>query len=198
MADVFTKAKRSEAVQVRSAELGTRSCWCGSEFPEVELVAGDAEVFDDVGNDAAWHIAGMPRKGDEAVRAEGIRVVPVAAGGAFMHTTDLTQATVKLSAVPRGEFAHRSGGENELVAEGGGDGASGFEQRFQMGLGGLLKAERGFAPVAPVRVATGQQRRSGDPHAVFILTKLNFREWNDHSGRIVTRRASGVKRAFDA
>ncbi len=140
----------------------------------------------------------MPREGDEAVGTKRIGVVAVAAGVANMFATDLPEATFQLPTVVGRESAHRSGGENEFVAEGGGDGASGFEERFQMGLGGLLKAERGFAPVAPVRVTAGQERRFGDPHAVFILTKLNFREWNDHSGRIVTRRAAGVKRTFDA
>ena len=50
----------------------------------------------------------------------------------------------------------RSGGENEFVAEGFRDGASGFKQRFKVRLGGLLKAKGGFTPVASVRVATGQ------------------------------------------
>ena len=51
----------------------------GLELAEVEFVASDAEVFDDVRNDAAWHIAGMPGKGDEPVGAERIGVVRVAA-----------------------------------------------------------------------------------------------------------------------
>ena len=54
------------------------------------------------------------------------------------------------------------------------DGASGFQQRFQVRLGGLLETQRRFAPVAPVRVTTGQEGRFGNPHAVFILTKLHF------------------------
>jgi len=44
----------------------------GLEFPEVEVVAAQAEVFDDVGNDAARHVAGMPREGDETVGLKGI------------------------------------------------------------------------------------------------------------------------------
>lgn len=111
---------------------------------------------------------------------------------------DVFSKSKSSEAISRIRFAHGSGSENKFVAESGRDGASGFEQRFEMRLGGLLKAERGFAPVAPVRVAAGQERRFGNPYAVFILTKLHFREWNDHSAHIITRRASGVKRAFDA
>ena len=51
----------------------------GLELAEVELVASDAEVFDDVRDDATWHIAGMPGKGDEPVGSERIGAVPVAA-----------------------------------------------------------------------------------------------------------------------
>ena len=51
-----------------------------------------------------------------------------------------------------------------------------------MRLGGLLESKGGLATVAPVRVAAGQQGGFGNPHAVFILTKLHFREWNDHNG----------------
>jgi len=169
-----------------------------SEFSEIELVARDAEVFNDVGNDAAWHVAGMPREGDEAVRPKRVGVMAMAACRAKKFTTDFAESPFQLSAVPRGIFAHGSGGENELVAKGGRDGASGFEQRFQMNLGGLLKAERGFAAVASMRVAAGKQGRFGNPNAVFVPSQLHFREWNDHSGRIVARCAAGVKKAFDA
>ena len=55
-----------------------------------------------------------------------------------------------------------------------------------MRFGSLLESQGGFAAVAPVRVATGQQCGFGNPHAVFILSKLHFREWNDHSGHNVT------------
>jgi hypothetical protein len=63
----------------------------------------------------------------------------------------------KLAAVPGGIFAHRSGGEDEFVAEGGRDEAPGFEQSFQMRLGSLLESKGGFATIAPVRVATGSR-----------------------------------------
>jgi hypothetical protein len=73
------------------------------------------------------------------------------------------------------------------------DGTSGFEQSFQMRLGSLLESKRSFAPVAPVRVTAGQQGGLGNPHTVFILTELYFREWNDHNGHKVTSSASDVK-----
>jgi hypothetical protein len=64
MADVFSKRKRFE---VRS-RIRSR----GSESLEVKVVTADAEVFNDVGNDAAGHVARMPRERDEAVGTEGI------------------------------------------------------------------------------------------------------------------------------
>ena len=78
------------------------------------------------------------------------------------------------------DICPRSGGEDEFVAEGFGDGASGFQQRFKMRFGGLLKTQRGLAPVASVRMTAGQQRRFGDPHTVFVLPELHFGKRNDH------------------
>ena len=64
MADVFSKSKRSEVMsRIRSR---------GSESLEVEVVAADAEVFDDVGDDAAGHIARMPRERDEPAGTKGV------------------------------------------------------------------------------------------------------------------------------
>lgn len=51
----------------------------------------------------------------------------------------------------------RSGGENKFIAESFGNRPSGFEQRFEMFFGGLLKTKGSFAPVASVRVTAGQQ-----------------------------------------
>jgi hypothetical protein len=184
-ADVFSKRKRSEVM--------ARNCGRGSESLEVKIVAADAEVFDDVGDDAAGHIARMPCERDEAIRTERIRVMPVASSGAKKFTTNLTQTALQLAAVPGGIFAHRSGGKNEFVAEGGRDGTPGFEQGFQMRLGSLLESKDGLATVAPVRVAAGQQGGFGNPHAIFILTELHFRKWNDHNGHKVTSSASDVK-----
>ena len=165
----------------------------GSESLEVKVVASDAEVFDDVSDDAAGHVARMPCKRDETVGAERIRVMSMTPGGAKEFAADLTQTTVKLTAVPGGIFTHRSGGEDEFVAEGGRDGAAGFEQCFQMHLGGLLKSKGGLATVAPVRVATGQQGGFGNPDAVFILSELHFRKWNNHNTHMLTRFGLDVK-----
>ena len=68
----------------------------------------------------------------------------------------------------------RSGGENKFIAESFGNRTSGFQQRFQMRLGGLLKTERGLAAIPSMRVTAWQRRRLGDPHAIFILTKVDF------------------------
>ena len=46
----------------------------GSEFLEIEVVAADAEVFNDVGHDATRNVTRMPGKGNETVGTEGIRV----------------------------------------------------------------------------------------------------------------------------
>ena len=51
----------------------------------------------------------------------------------------------------------RSGGEDKFIAESFGNRASGFKERFKMFFGGLLKTQRGFAPVASVRMTAGQQ-----------------------------------------
>jgi hypothetical protein len=58
---------------------------------EVELVASDAEVFNDVGDDAAWHIAWMPGKGDEPVGLERIGVMPVATRRAEQFAADFPE-----------------------------------------------------------------------------------------------------------
>ena len=155
--------------------------------------AGPTSASRIVGDDAARHVARMPCKRNEPLGPERIAVVPVATSGAEKFAANLTQTTVKLTAVPGGIFAHRSGGENKFVAEGSRDGASGFEQSFQMRLGGLLESQVGLATVAPVRMATGQQSGFRNPHAVFILTELHFRKWNDHNGHNLTRFASDVK-----
>lgn len=91
------------------------------------------------------------------------------------------------------ELAHKSGGEDKLVAEGGRDGTPGFEECFQMHLGRLLKPEGGFAPIAPVRVTTRQEAAFGNPDTVFVPMKLHFRKWNGHNGALVVCRLSGVK-----
>ena len=68
----------------------------GLELAEVELVASDAEVFDDIRDDAAGHIAGMPGKGDEPVGSERIGVVPVAARCAEQFAADFPEPPLGL------------------------------------------------------------------------------------------------------
>jgi hypothetical protein len=43
-----------------------------------------------------------------------------------------------------------------------------------------LKAEDGFATVAPVRVAAREQRALGDKDAIFIARDFDLRDGNDH------------------
>jgi len=184
MPDVFTKAKRSEVMSRIRA---------GSELSEVEIVAADSEVFDDVCHDAARHIARMPGEGDEAIGTEGVRVMPVAARCAEQLAAKLTEAALQLAAVPGRILAHRSGGENEFVAKGGRDGAARFQQGFEMRLGGLLKPEDRLAAILSVRVAAGQQRGLGNPHVILVAAHLNFGNGNDHRGSRLSRHAAGVK-----
>ena len=74
-----------------------------------------------------------------------------------MLTADLAETTLQLAAVERGVFAHGSCGEHEFVSEGGWDGAAGFQECLQMGLGRFLKPKYGFAPVTSMCVAAGQK-----------------------------------------
>jgi len=179
---------------IQTAILPAPRHWPKSEFPEVKVVSRDAEVFDDVCNDAARYIAWMPRERDESFRAKGIQVVSVAARGPQELATDLAEAAFQLPAIVRGIFAHESGSQDKFIAEGRRNGASGFEQGFQMRLGRLLKTKRGFAAVPSMRVASGQETGFGNPNAIFVLTHLHFREWNDHNAAKVIRSEIHVKR----
>jgi hypothetical protein len=140
-----------------------------SEFPKIKFIAGDAEIFNDVSDDAARHVARMPRKRDDAIRMEGIGVVAVTARATEVLATDVPESSFELPTVIGRVLAHESGREDEFVAERRRDRATGFQQSFQMRLGGLLKAEQGFASVASMSVAAGQETGFGDPHTVFIL-----------------------------
>jgi hypothetical protein len=42
-------------------------------------------------------------------------------------------------------------------------------------------------------VATGQQGGFGNPDAVFILSELHFRKWNNHNTHMLTRFGLDVK-----
>jgi len=111
----------------------------------------------------------MPRKGDDAVGIEWVGVVAVAARAAEVLATNVPESSFELPAVIRRVFAHESGREDEFVAERRRNRPAGFQQSFQMRLGGLLKAEQGFASVASMSVAARQEGGFGDPHTVFIL-----------------------------
>jgi len=151
------------------------------EFPGVEIVAGEAEVVANVGDDATGHVAAVPGEGDEPGGAKWVGVVPVASGSAEGFAAEFAQPPVELTAVEGGElFAHGSGREDKFVAEGWWDRASRFQQRSQMRLGGFLKPQHGLALVAPVRMAAGQQRAFGYENAIFIFAHFDLRERNDH------------------
>jgi len=71
-----------------------------SIFLEVKVVAADTEVFNDVGNDAAPHVAWLPGKCDQPIRMKGIGIMPMAAGSAKKHTADFAEAVFKLPTIP--------------------------------------------------------------------------------------------------
>ena len=191
----WTKISRCSASWLSSVKnSGAFTFFSDSEFPEIEVVAADAEVLNDVGDDATGHVARMPRKRNESVGSERIAVMPVASGRTKEFTANLTQTTVKLTAIPRGIFTHRSGGQHEFVAKSSRDGTTGFEQSFQMCLGSQLEPQSGLTTITPMRVAARQQSGFGNPNAIFILTELHFREWNNHDGTKVAFFLSGVKK----
>ena len=96
-------------------------------FFEIKVVASDAEVFDDVGDDAVRHIAGMSGKGDEPVGPEQIGVVPVAARRAEQLAADFQEPPPKLAAVAGRVPAPDSGGKGEFAAERRGHGTASFQ-----------------------------------------------------------------------
>ena len=86
-----------------------------------------SKVFDDVRDDAAWHIAGMPGKGDEPVGSERIGVVPVTARRAKQFAADFPEPPLQLAAVVGRVPAPDSGGQDEFVAERRRDGTANFQ-----------------------------------------------------------------------
>ena len=52
----------------------------------------------------------------------------------------------------------RSGGEDKFIAEGFGNRASGFKQRFKVFFGSLLKTQSSFTTIMSMRVTAGQQQ----------------------------------------
>ena len=77
---------------MRSANFGTRNCGHDSKSLEVKVVAADAEVFDNVGDDAAGHVAWMPRKRDKPVGAKS-RVKGFASRGGEHRTSNIEHPT---------------------------------------------------------------------------------------------------------
>ena len=98
----------------------------------------------------------MPGEGDKALGTEGIGVVPMAARRTKQFAAQFTQAVLQLTAIPRREFTHNSGGKDELVAKGRRNGAAGFEEGFEMRLGGLLETEDGLAAVLAMGMTARQ------------------------------------------
>jgi hypothetical protein len=98
-----------------------------SEFAKVKFVAAAAEIFNDVGDDPARHVARMPRKCDDAVRMEGIGVVAVTASATEVIATDFPESSFKLPTIVGRVFAHESGREDEFVAKRWRNRAAGFQ-----------------------------------------------------------------------
>ena len=105
----------------------------------------------------------------------------------------LAPAALQLTAIPRREFAHNSGGKDELVAKGGGNGAASFEEGFEVRLGGLLETEDGLTAVLAVGMAARQESGLGNPHLVLVAAYLDFRNWNNHCDHRLLCLAAGVK-----
>jgi len=68
----------------------------------------------------------------------------------------------------------------ELVAEGGEDGPSVFEQGFRVGFGGFLKTQQRLPAVVTVSMAAGKEFGLGDPNAVFVPPKVDLGNGNNH------------------
>ena len=117
----------------------------------------------------------------------------VTAGAAEVLVTDVPESSFKLATAIGRVFAHESGREDEFVAERRRDPATGFQQSFQVRLGGLLKAEQGFASVASVSVAAGKRL-----DLAIHTPSSSCRTRTFLSGTIIrqmlTRRAAGVNR----
>ncbi len=153
-----------------------------SDFPGIELVSRQTQILDDVGDDAAGHVTGVPGESDETIGVKWVRIMAMAARSAEEDATQLTQPLVKLAAIPSGEpLAQGLGGEDKFVAKSRWDRAPGFQERLEMHLGRLLEAQDGFPAIASVCVAPREQRALGDKDPIFIAHDFNFRNGNDHT-----------------
>jgi len=71
-----------------------------SELLEIKVIFGNAQIVNDVGDDSARHVSGMPGKSDEKVRLKRIGVMPMTASGSEEVATDCFQAALELAAIP--------------------------------------------------------------------------------------------------
>src|SRR5712691_3036533 len=130
-----------------------------SEFPEIELLASDAEVLNDIGNDPARHITGMPGKGDDAVG-----VMAVATFAAEELTANFPKTLFQPPAVERRVFSHMSSREHELIAKSRRNRSASFQQCFQMSFRRQLKTQNRLVAVSAMCMATGQQTGFRNPN----------------------------------
>ena len=163
-----------------------------SEPAKVKLITGDAEVFNDIGNDAAWHISRVPREGDDSLRAKRIGIMTMTSGVAQVNAANLFQPPFQSAAIEGGVLAHSSSREHKLVSERRRNRASCLEQRLEMRFGRLLKTQDGFTSVTPMRVAARKQVGFGNPNPVFVLARLNLRDRNDHNLSTINIAGCGV------
>jgi hypothetical protein len=172
----------------------TASCAQAIELKscEIELISGNPEVFDDIRDNAAGDVSRVPRKRDEAFRAEGIGIMTVAAGVPEVFTSNFSQTTLQLAAVERRVFAHNSSSQDKLVAKCGRDRTTCIQQRFQMSLGSLLKTQNRFTPIPAVRMAARQKVGLRNPDTVFVSAHLDSRNRNYHSIRTIPIGCSSV------
>lgn len=126
----------------------------------------------------------MPGESDQAIGAKRVRIVAVAACRPHQFAADFTKSLFKLAATPRRiPFSPGLGGQDKFITKRRRNRPSRLEQRLQMRFGHLLETQNRFAPVAPVRVATGKQFAFCDEEAVLVAADLNLRYGNDHDAR---------------
>jgi hypothetical protein len=73
---------------------------------KIEVVAGDAEVFDDVGDDSPRHVTEMVGEGDQSIGTKWVGVVTMTPARANKFTADFAEPTLQLAAVVRRILAH--------------------------------------------------------------------------------------------
>src|SRR5882724_12099626 len=88
--------------------------------------------------------------------------------------------------------------QNKSVAKGGRDRSACFQQRLKMGLGGFLKAQNRFAPVAPMRMTPMQQLRFRDPDTILVAAHLNLGKRDNHRVCRISELLEGVNLWVDS